>query len=137
MPGPRPETAEERASAAKKYGMLPEDYEPYPEDDCYGDYPKLPFVSNGSKDAFEDYDIPNLRRNFGEPMMVDADILVEEKLITPRMKYSFTFMILFVVGSIGGLYVLHLIARPYKHYLPVMPKQLVGDGNKHYTFEQE
>jgi NADH dehydrogenase (ubiquinone) 1 beta subcomplex subunit 8 len=137
MPGPRPQTAEERAAAAKKYGLLPEDYEPYPEDDAHGDYPKLPFMSNASKSEFEDWDIPGLKRNYGEPMHVDADILVEEKLITPRMRYSFTQMILFVVATIGGLYVAVKLTDPYKHYRPVMPKQLVGKGGPHYTFEQD
>merc|ERR1711981_1508257 len=31
-PGPYPETEEERLAAAKKYGLIPEDYEPYPND---------------------------------------------------------------------------------------------------------
>lgn len=31
-PGPYPETEEERKAAAKKYGLLPEDYKPYPDD---------------------------------------------------------------------------------------------------------
>lgn len=31
-PGPFPQTEEERRAAAKKYGLLPEEYKPYPED---------------------------------------------------------------------------------------------------------
>lgn len=31
-PGPLPKTEEERRAAAKKYGLLPEEYRTYPED---------------------------------------------------------------------------------------------------------
>ncbi|CAG2163376.1 unnamed protein product [Oppiella nova] len=41
-PGQYPKTQEEREAAAKKYNLIPEDYEPYPEGSGYGDYPKLP-----------------------------------------------------------------------------------------------
>lgn len=32
MPGPLPQTEEERRAAAKKYGLLPEEYKTYPDD---------------------------------------------------------------------------------------------------------
>ena len=71
MPGPYPETQAQREAAAKKYGMNVEDYEPYPDDGTgYGDYPKLPDIGNDSKDLYEDYDIPEMRRNFGEPVSI-------------------------------------------------------------------
>ena len=70
-PGPYPKTPEERAKAAKKYGMRPEDYEPYPDDGTgYGDYPKLPYVSGDSRDPYQDWDMPDMKRNFGEPVSV-------------------------------------------------------------------
>lgn len=31
LPGPYPETPEEKAAAAKKYNMIVEDYKPYPD----------------------------------------------------------------------------------------------------------
>lgn len=34
-PGPIPTTEEERKAAAKKYGLLPHEYEPYPDDGKY------------------------------------------------------------------------------------------------------
>jgi len=69
-PGPYPRTPQERAAAAKKYGMRPEDYEPYPDDGMgYGDYPKLPRVATESRDANEIWDMPEIRRNFGEPVL--------------------------------------------------------------------
>lgn len=45
-PGPYPKTPEERAAAAKKYGLTMEEYQPYPEDQGYGDYPKLPDIGD-------------------------------------------------------------------------------------------
>ena len=42
-PGPHPETDDERRAAAKKYGMIYEDYKPSDEPDALmGDYPMLP-----------------------------------------------------------------------------------------------
>jgi NADH dehydrogenase (ubiquinone) 1 beta subcomplex subunit 8 len=68
-PGPYPKTPEERAAAAKKYGLRVEDYEPYPDDGLgYGDYPKLPRVSTESRDPYEEWDIPEIKRNYGEPV---------------------------------------------------------------------
>lgn len=68
-PGPYPKTEEERKAAAKKYGMLPEDYEPYPDNGLgFGDYPKMPEVSTDMKSPFEEYDDPYLKRNYAEPV---------------------------------------------------------------------
>ena len=55
MPGPYPVTQEQRAAAAKKYGLLVEDYEPMPEGEV-GDYPKLPDVGYYGRDPYADYD---------------------------------------------------------------------------------
>lgn len=68
-PGPFPTTPEERAAAAKRYGLRVEDYDVYPNDGMgYGDYPKLPLVSGDARDPYEDWDIPALKRNYGEPV---------------------------------------------------------------------
>lgn len=68
-PGPYPKTDAERIAAAKKYGLLPQDYEPYPDDGMgYGDYPKLPIVSTDQKDPFYNWDYPDMKRNFAEPV---------------------------------------------------------------------
>merc|ERR1711936_696768 len=63
-----------RLAAAKKYGMLPEDYKQYDPvteaDVMAGDYPKLPEKSAMIllRDPFFPWDVPTLRRNFGEPL---------------------------------------------------------------------
>ena len=68
-PGPYPRTPKERAAAAKKYGLRVEDYEPYPDDGFgYGDYPKLPRISDEAKDPYLPYDTPHNKRFFGEPV---------------------------------------------------------------------
>ena len=67
--GPHPKTEAECDAAAKKYGLLPEDYKPYPDDgEAFGDYPELPLKGVDSRDPYEDYDFPSLRRNYGDPV---------------------------------------------------------------------
>ncbi|GIX74896.1 NADH dehydrogenase 1 beta subcomplex subunit 8, mitochondrial [Caerostris extrusa] len=79
-PGPYPRTKEERITAAKKYNMLPEDYEPYPEEEGYGDYPMFEKFHMESRNPFEAYDYPELKRNYGEPVHPDYDICLEDKV---------------------------------------------------------
>lgn len=68
-PGPYPQTEAERIAAAKKYGLLPQDYQPYPDDgEGRGDYPNLPLVPNIKKDPFVNWDEPDIKRNYGEPV---------------------------------------------------------------------
>ena len=70
-PGPYPKTQAEREAAAKKYGMHPSDYEPYPDDGTgYGDYPKLPDKAVEFKDLYENYDFPEYKRNLHEPVSI-------------------------------------------------------------------
>lgn len=70
MPEKKPETEEEHYKAAAKYGMHPDEYESYPDDgwNYRGDYPKLPFVGNATKDPYYPWDNPVYRRNFNEPV---------------------------------------------------------------------
>jgi len=66
-PGPYPKTEEERLAAAKKYGLLPEEYEPYPDDGLgFGDYPKLPDIGQDAKSEYHPWDCPEHNRNFGK-----------------------------------------------------------------------
>ena len=69
QPSQYPTTPAERAAAAKKYGLREEDYEPYPEDGFgHGDYPMLPRTPANSRDPYENWDMPEYRRNYGEPV---------------------------------------------------------------------
>lgn len=78
-PGPYPKTKEEREAAARKYNLIPEDYEPYPEGSGYGDYPKLPPVGQDARDPYEDFDYYYRRRNYGETVHIDYDAHMSEK----------------------------------------------------------
>lgn len=61
-----PKTEEERVAAAKKYNLIPEDYEVNDDTMGYGDYPKLPPVGMDARDPYEDMDYHYRRRNYGE-----------------------------------------------------------------------
>lgn len=68
-PAPFPQTDAERAAAAKKYNLLPEEYKPYADTGMgYGDYPQLPDKPTESRDPYYPYDYPELKRNFNEPV---------------------------------------------------------------------
>lgn len=68
-PAPFPTTEEERLAAAKKYNLLPEEYKPYPDDGVgLGDYPHLPDVPVELRDPYYPYDLPEMKRNFNEPV---------------------------------------------------------------------
>ena len=68
-PGPYPIDEEERRAAAKKYGMIYEDYKPNEEEDAMmGDYPCLPIEPAAEKNALYEWDCPEYRRNYGEPL---------------------------------------------------------------------
>lgn len=67
MPKPYPKTQKERLEAAKRYGLLPHEYEPYPDDGMgKGDYPHLPDIGADSKDPNYPWDYPEYRKNYGE-----------------------------------------------------------------------
>jgi NADH dehydrogenase (ubiquinone) 1 beta subcomplex subunit 8 len=136
-PGPFPKTAAERATAAKKYGLRPEDYEPYPDDGMgYGDYPMLPRIAAEARDPTEIWDMPEIRRNYGEPSHVDADIMVEDKWNpTTKKRFSYIQMLSWLGVVWGSIIALYYISLPYPHFLPVMPKHVPFDGKPHYSFE--
>merc|ERR1711874_166867 len=97
-PGPYPETEEERIAAAKKYGLIPEDYKPYPRDGTFnkhigpqglGDYPMLEPSSGDSRSGHVNWDDPDLKRNFGEPLHYNFYYQQETRYDdTTRHRYS-------------------------------------------------
>ena len=136
MPGPYPRTVAERAAAAKKYGLRPEDYEPYPDEDGYGDYPKLPAIGDDSKDYYNNYDMPIYKRNFGEPMHKDFDLYTEDKFNpTMALPMSLEKMAGIFLLFMATLVTIYRLSDNFMVYQPCMPKQMVKQGNTHYTFE--
>ena len=63
--GPLPTTEKERAAAAAKYGLKPEDYVTY-DNGMWGDYPKTPDRPMTDRDYFYDWDYPELQRDYGD-----------------------------------------------------------------------
>lgn len=77
--GPYPKTEAERIRAAKKYNLIPEDYQPYPEEEGFGDYPNLKPIGQYYRDRYCDYDDPMEYRHYGEVYHRDYDLLVWER----------------------------------------------------------
>lgn len=78
--GPYPRTKEERERAAKKYNLIPEDYEPYPEEEALGDYPMLKAIGNFNRDRYDDFDDPIGYKFYGEVYHRDADLYEWERI---------------------------------------------------------
>ncbi|KER25159.1 hypothetical protein T265_07323 [Opisthorchis viverrini] len=68
-PAPYPCTAAQREAAAKRYGLLLTDYQPF-EDDGYapGDYPDMKNFNEANRDPWEHYDYYPVKRNYNEPV---------------------------------------------------------------------
>lgn len=98
--GPYPRTKEERERAAKKYNLIPEDYEPYPEEEALGDYPMLKAIGNFNRDPYDDFDDPVGYKFYGEVYHRDADLyeweridpLAHEKPDVPLWQKAATFI---------------------------------------------
>lgn len=72
-PAPLPKTEEERRAAAAKYNLHPAEYQTYPDDGSgLGDYPKLPDISAENKDPFYPWDMPEIKKNFNEPVCIES-----------------------------------------------------------------
>ncbi|XP_064083369.1 NADH dehydrogenase [ubiquinone] 1 beta subcomplex subunit 8, mitochondrial-like [Macrobrachium nipponense] len=136
-PGPYPVTPEEREAAARKYGLRPDEYEPYPDDGLgKGDYPKLPVISADARDPYRDWDFPEHRRNFGEPIQVDYDMHGLDRLdVTTKLRYSLGQQAMAFFGVMTAFFVVYFYLDDKKMHWPVLAKQFPGQGQVHYTFE--
>merc|ERR1712141_609787 len=126
-PGPYPETEEERLAAAKKYGLIPEDYEPYPNDGQW----------NEAIGPHGLGDYPNLRRNFGEPMHYQ---FYWQQEVRGGYRYTKQFRsmwwhigaFLVTMGLIGSPF---FLLRDYPLHPPITKAQIPLPGEVYYTFE--
>ncbi|KAH3726803.1 NADH dehydrogenase [ubiquinone] 1 beta subcomplex subunit 8, mitochondrial-like [Dreissena polymorpha] len=123
-PGDYPQTQKEYEEAAKKYNLLPEDYRPLP-DDGYGagDYPALPNIGEEQKSPWTDWDDPRMRRNWGDPVHIDFDILVPDRA-DPAKRYRYPLwsmyaMFLFVYSM---FFFTWLLSMRYPKVMPMMDK---------------
>ena len=143
MPGPYPKTEEERLAAAKKYGMIPEDYRPFP-DDGYGlgDYPDLGHFSGNSRSGQLWWDDEDDKRNFGAPVQYDFFYTKDVGVDTEAHKYPLPpeYAFLATLAWVGGFFFMFWILSNYPVFGPVSEKQLPtlekNKGRKWYTFEK-
>ncbi|XP_066521435.1 NADH dehydrogenase [ubiquinone] 1 beta subcomplex subunit 8, mitochondrial [Hoplias malabaricus] len=124
LPGPYPQTPEERVAAAKKYHLLPEDYQPYPEDGrgC-GDYPMLPNRSHMERDPWYSWDHPDLRRNWGEPIHWDFDMYIRNRVDTSPSAVDWSTMSKTLLGFLGFMLLMFGLGEVFPAYQPVALKQ--------------
>uniref|UniRef100_U5EVZ6 Putative mitochondrial electron transport n=1 Tax=Corethrella appendiculata TaxID=1370023 RepID=U5EVZ6_9DIPT len=136
-PAPYPKTEREREEAAKKYGLHPSEYEPYPDDGLgYGDYPKLKDEAIESRDPYYPYDFPEHKRNFNEPIHAEIDYHSEDRYGTAApLRYSLNKMLGLFLGCMASCIALYVWLEDYKMFRPVLKKQLPAQGVPHYTFE--
>ncbi|KAM9336270.1 NADH dehydrogenase [ubiquinone] 1 beta subcomplex subunit 8, mitochondrial [Symphorus nematophorus] len=122
--GPYPKTPEERAAAAKKYNIRLEDYEPYPDNgEGFGDYPKLPDRSQHERDPWYQWDHPDLRRNWGEPMHFNFDMFIRNRVDTSPSPVPWSTMCKQLFGFIGFMLFMFYLGENFPAYQPVAPKQ--------------
>ncbi|XP_059180773.1 NADH dehydrogenase [ubiquinone] 1 beta subcomplex subunit 8, mitochondrial [Centropristis striata] len=125
LPGPFPMTPEERAAAAKKFNMRVEDYEPIPDEgDGFGDYPKLPNKSQHERDPWYEWDHPDLRRNWGEPMHWDFDMYIRNNVDTSPTPTDYKTRRNIFCTMVGVLFVFLCLGEMYPNYQPIGKKQL-------------
>ena len=124
----------ERIAAAKKYGLIPEDYKPYPNDGRFnpnighqgmGDYPMLEPSSADSRSGHINWDDYDLKRNFGEPLHYNFYKQQETRYDdTTRHRYSewqsFGYFLLTVTAFCAPFYLL----RNYPLHPPTTLDQL-------------
>jgi len=154
-----PVTMEEKIAASKKYNLHPADYKPIDPDDPtkgklvrpFGDYPDLPAISHNERDPYEPWDYPRLRRNYGEPLHIDFDMYIGERVDTRRQRNSLLYMTSCFLGTCAFFFALFYTTRNLYTFTPMMPKQYPyndlwvekgGDPSKmpiriNHTFEQE
>ncbi|XP_064879064.1 LOW QUALITY PROTEIN: NADH dehydrogenase [ubiquinone] 1 beta subcomplex subunit 8, mitochondrial [Oncorhynchus nerka] len=124
LPGPYPQTPEERAAAAKKYNMRVEDYEPIPDNgEGYGDYPQLPDRSQHERDPWYSWDHPDLRRNWGEPIHWDFDMFIRNRVDTSPSPVAWHTMCKHLFGFVGFMLLMFYLGEKFPSYQPVAPKQ--------------
>ncbi|KAK3913571.1 NADH dehydrogenase [ubiquinone] 1 beta subcomplex subunit 8, mitochondrial [Frankliniella fusca] len=140
MPGPYPKTEKERLAAAKKYGLLPEEYKPLPDDGWgRGDYPDLPMRGADSRDDYYPWDMPEYKKNYGEVWHVESEILGEDRLDPAKdWWYSRKGMIGMLVGTMTVLGIIAVVTDPYRLHRPVSVKAIPGKtpDKVFYSFER-
>ena len=132
-------------AAAKKYGLIPEDYKPYPRDGTWnesigpqglGDYPMLGKSSGDSRSGHVNWDDPDLKRNYGEPLHYNFYMQQETRFDdTTRYRYTvwqFTGLFLACFTFFAAPF---YFLRNYPIFPPTTKIQCPKPGEAYYTFE--
>lgn len=138
-PGNYPKTEEERLAAAKKYNLLPEEYQPYdPEkwEMALGDYPQLPNLHQSDRDFDYPWDYHWHRHNYGEPWHAYQQ---RYGWFSPEMNQGTDWV---PTRQIVWLYVVTLFLiykyvefiQTYDRVVPFKPVHIVQPGVVHYHF---
>ncbi|KAI5692860.1 hypothetical protein M8J75_002456 [Diaphorina citri] len=142
LPGERPKTEEERRKAAKKYNLLPEEYEVQPDDGfATGDYPHLPHTHYDSRDPFYPWDYPMFRTNYGEPLPNDFAIShygmgFNEQPVNQQI--SVWEQLAYMVGVLGTIsLILKYFCWEKRYYHPKFDSPKYQKGVVHYGYHQK
>ena len=137
----------ERLAAAKKYGLIPEDYKPYPPDAFWneavgphglGDYPMLGKSSQDSRSGHINWDDPDLKRNYGEPLHYNYYATQETRFDdTTRKRYSLNQWLFFFLGTFTFFASPYYFLRNYPLHPPTTKAQFPKAGEVYYTFEPD
>lgn len=139
-----PVTPEEKAKAARKYGMIPEDYEPIGTTDPfvgkfvnYGDYPKMQLEAMNEMPTHYPYDTPEHKRDYGWPIHIDDKWLDdriydsyenEPKIYSPYRLAAGFFLVMPII--------FYVFLNVPKSYYPALRQGRPNDGRQHYEFQR-
>jgi len=142
-PAPYPKTEADKVAAAKKYGMIREDYEPFPDDgNGWGDYPMLPVKSHYVRDPFYPWDYPEFRRDHQEPLHMENDIYGFDRIDHGRIwNPPMPLQVAIFIGFFGGFALFIYLTNYYQHFMPEYEKEWgrpQRDGRpkpEHFSFD--
>ncbi|GAA6097802.1 NADH dehydrogenase [ubiquinone] 1 beta subcomplex subunit 8, mitochondrial, partial [Tachysurus ichikawai] len=89
----------------------------------YGDYPALPHRSQHERDPWYQWDHPDLRRNWGEPMHFDFDMYIRNRVDTSPSPVDWSTMCKRFLGFFTFMMVMFGLGEVFPAYQPVAPKQ--------------
>ncbi|CAL8106653.1 unnamed protein product [Calicophoron daubneyi] len=141
-PAPYPCTQAQREAAAKRYGLLLSDYQPFENDGLApGDYPYLRPMNEAFRDPWEHYDFYPVKRNYNEPVPFYWEFYSESGADPDMEETAFygqpTWLLLAKFVAFPAVFgVLLWLSDFYKIFEPMKPKDFPFSGDKdHYTFE--
>lgn len=89
----------------------------------YGDYPMLPYKSQYERDPWYQWDQPEMRHNWGEPMHWDFDMYTRNRADTSPTVVPWHTMRKHFFLFLGTMLIMFGLGAIYPSYMPVGPKQ--------------